>query len=188
MPPSIDLYDDNDYGNTTFSLTNESILRCYSDGEFDLDAYIKHKNEQLRADIDETEQILCSNHHKIFPDSIDSPPKKRTKRIIYARKTEDGDLVEIPPTDSLWYNLYVSCPLTNNKGFLNKFRRRFGMPYHKFVWLWEEAENDTWFPKWTDRKLLNGRRPSPLPLLILRSLCYFGRGFTFDDCEECTAF
>jgi hypothetical protein len=61
------------------------------------------------------------------------------------------------------------------------------MPYPNFLWLWEEAENGTWFPKWTDMKLLNGRIPSPLLLLILGSLHYLGRGFTFDDCEECTA-
>ncbi len=28
---------------------------------------------------------------------------------------------------------------------------------------------------------------SPVELLVLRSLCYLGRGWTFDDCEELTA-
>ena len=79
MPPSIDLYDGNGYGNTAFSLTNKSIFRCYGDGEFDLDTYVKHKNEQLWAEIDETEQILRSNRRKIFPDSINSSPKKCMK-------------------------------------------------------------------------------------------------------------
>jgi hypothetical protein len=61
------------------------------------------------------------------------------------------------------------------------------LPYHKFVSILEEATIENWFPKWADRKLLNGKRHTPLSLLILGSLRYLGRGFTFDDCEECTA-
>jgi hypothetical protein len=61
------------------------------------------------------------------------------------------------------------------------------LPYHKFVSILEEATIENWFPKWADRKLLNGKRHTPLSLLILGSLRYLGCGFTFDDCEECTA-
>ena len=32
-----------------------------------------------------------------------------------------------------------------------------------------------------------GRRSSPIKLLLLGTLRYLGRGFTFDDCEENTA-
>jgi hypothetical protein len=32
-----------------------------------------------------------------------------------------------------------------------------------------------------------GKKASPLELMILGSLRYLGRGWTFDDCEEATA-
>ena len=35
--------------------------------------------------------------------------------------------------------------------------------------------------------MLNNKRVPPVELLILGLLCYLGRGWTFDDCEESTA-
>ena len=189
MLPFLDLNGDYIQLNN-FYLNEDSILRCYQDGEFDVEAYTKYKHDQLCAEIEATQQVLHNNRHNMAiseSESVHAPPKKRMKRIILSRRTEDGELVAIPPTESLWYNLYISCPQTNDKRFLQKFRHRFRLPYHKFVSILEEATNENWFPKWADRKLLNGKRHTPLSLLILGSLRYLGRGFTFDDCEECTA-
>jgi hypothetical protein len=76
-------------------------------------------------------------------------PKKRAKRIILARCTEDGALEEIPPTDSLWWNLYVACPNLDDKRFLQKFRRRFRLPYPNFIGLVDNARQENWFPRWS---------------------------------------
>ena len=50
----------------------------------------------------------------------------------------------------------------------------------------EDAREGNWFPRWM-AKDATGKISSPLELLILGSLRYLGRGFTFDDLEEATA-
>ena len=126
----------------------------------------------------------------VDPAKNDPPPRreyrKRSKRIILGRRTEDGTLEQIPPTESMWYQLYVSCPQTGDKRFETKFRRRFRVPYQSFLELVEDAYANDWFPRWTRRRR-EGKKQAPLELLLLGSLRYLGRGFTFDDCEECTA-
>ena len=113
-------------------------------------------------------------------------PKKRCRGPILARRAENGELEEIKPTQSLWYILYVSSPNVNCKRFRRKFRGRFRMPYSSFVAFAEEARVANWFPRWTSSDA-TGKTSSPLELLILGSLRYLGRGWTFDDCEESTA-
>ena len=112
--------------------------------------------------------------------------KKRHRNAILARCTEDGELEEIPSTESSWYNLYVSCPNTTDKRFLQKFRRRFRLPYNSYLEFVEDTHEGDWFPRWTGTDA-QGRDSSPLELMILGAFCYLGRGFTFDDSEEATA-
>ena len=113
MLPFLDLNGDY-FQLNNFYLNEDSILRCYQDGEFDVEAYTKYKHDQLCAEIEATQQVLHNNRHNmaisIESESVYAPPKKRMKRIILARRTEDGELVAISPTESLWYNLYISCP------------------------------------------------------------------------------
>ena len=71
-------------------------------------------------------------------------------------------------------------PKRNFRCFEEKFRRRFCLPFSSFLEMVEE------FPRWTRRRRKR-RSQSPLELLLLGSLRYLGRGFTFDDLEECTA-
>jgi hypothetical protein len=47
------------------------------------------------------------------------------------------------------------------------------------------ASNDI-FDRWCGQKYKN-KTVLPVELLVLGSLCYLGRGWTFDDCEESTA-
>eukprot|EP00804_Cyclotella_cryptica_P005035 CCRYP_020361-RA/>CCRYP_020361-RA protein AED:0.17 eAED:0.02 QI:0/0/0/1/0/0/5/0/470 len=101
-------------------------------------------------------------------------PRMRAKQIILACCTEDGTLDEIPPTDSMWWNLYIACTNLDDKGFLQKFCMRFHLPYPNFIGL---------FPCWSQKKCA-GESASPLELLILGRLRYLGRGFTFDNCER----
>eukprot|EP00804_Cyclotella_cryptica_P019193 CCRYP_006108-RA/>CCRYP_006108-RA protein AED:0.21 eAED:0.21 QI:0/-1/0/1/-1/0/1/0/331 len=79
-------------------------------------------------------------------------------------------------------------PTYNDKRFLQKFCRRFCLPYHKFIELVHKACAENWLPRWTGKgKDCIGNSASPLELLILGSLQYLGRGFSFDDSKECTA-
>ena len=60
------------------------------------------------------------------------------------------------------------------------------MPYSSFLGLVADAKSGNWFPSWMSASCTN-RPSSPLGLMILGSLRYFDRGWTFDDCEEATA-
>lgn len=60
------------------------------------------------------------------------------------------------------------------------------MPHASFIQLVQDAKEGEWFPRWS-RSSASGRPCSPLELMILGSLRYLGRGWTFDDCEEATA-
>jgi hypothetical protein len=43
------------------------------------------------------------------------------------------------------------------------------------------------FNAWDETKYVSGQKPSPVDLLLLGSLHYLGRGWTFDDLDESTA-
>lgn len=128
-------------------------------------------------------------------DSGDSvvPPRHaekrtRTRRYILARKdTEDGPLEILSPTDSLWYKLYVqNFYILEDDSLQSKFRMRFRLPYSAFIELVEKVEKDDRFARWCGPRYQN-KASSPVKLLLLGSLRYLGRGWTFDDIEECTA-
>ena len=73
--------------------------------------------------------------------------------------------------------------------WLTKFRRRFRVPYRSFVSLLSMAranEANSFFSRWTVPKVKCTQVPSPIELLILGTLHYLGRGWTFDDLEEAT--
>jgi hypothetical protein len=149
-----------------------------------MQVFYQHLNDMCH-DMLESEDNTDSEEDEQNP----SPPtekKTRTKRIILARRTEDGELVAIPPTESCWYGQYIDCPQVNDSRFLSKFRARFRLPYDSFVEFVQEAKNEMWFPRWMGCDA-TGKPASPVELLILGSLRYLGRGCTFDDSEEHTA-
>jgi len=114
------------------------------------------------------------------------------KHVFTIEQEEDGNHAIVHPRNTLWYGLYVKNPLLNKPKFLRKFRSRFRLPYHKFVELVELAkeamddEGDLFFRRWMSADV-TGIPSSPIELLILGSLRYLGRGWTFDDIEEATA-
>ena len=112
----------------------------------------------------------------------------RKRRYILARKdTEDGPLEIMSPTDSLWYKMYVqNFHILEDDLLQSKFRMRFRLPYNAFLELAEKVKKDDRFARWCGPKY-NNKRASPVKLLLLGSLRYLGRGWTFDDIEECTA-
>jgi hypothetical protein len=123
-----------------------------------------------------------------FESMKDAPTKKkrRAQAPILARRTENGEVEEILPLESLWYILYISNRNTECHRFQQKFRRRFCMPHSSFIGLVADARAGNWFPTWMGKSCTN-KPLSPLGLMILGSLRYLGRGWTFDDCEEATA-
>lgn len=125
------------------------------------------------------------------------PPKKRRKKGIVWYRSEEGDLKILPPTMSLWYNLYCfdeeQCVETQ-PNFHAKFRNRFRMPYRQYKELLQlcrdhsSQEKGGYFRRWKPGSVGgNGDPAAPLDLLLLAALRYIGRGWTFDDLEEATA-
>ena len=117
-----------------------------------------------------------------------SPPKKkrRAKKCVMARQTEDGELEIITPKQSNWYLLYVNNPMVEDERFQQKFRRRFRLPYENYVELVNDCRQQEIFERWMGSDC-TGRESSPIELLILGAMRYLGRGWTFDDLEEATA-
>jgi len=115
-------------------------------------------------------------------------PRSRAPRFVYARKdSENGPLVIITPEESLWYKMYVSnFYLLESSCMQEKFRVRFRLPYPNFRELVEWVSADPLFDRWCGWKS-NNKKASPVELLVLGALRYLGRGWTFDDIEECTA-
>lgn len=119
--------------------------------------------------------------------SKNRPPQHRAKRCVWGRIDESGKKVPLKPQESLWYMMYVCNPLINQDVSMHtKFRKRFRIPYANYLELVELCTSDYRFQKWCGFKK-NNKRASPIELLVLGALRYLGRGFTFDDIEECTA-
>jgi hypothetical protein len=83
--------------------------------------------------------------------------------------------------------MYVSnFYLIESSRMQEKFRVRFRLPYPNFRELVEWVSADPLFDRWCGWKS-NNKKASPVELLVLGALRYLGRGWTFDDIEECTA-
>ena len=117
-----------------------SFAKCLTeDGDIDVEKFFERKRHQFNYESD--------TDYGIDDDKNVGGPKKRAPRIpILARRNENGDLQVIPPTQSMWYVLYVSAPNIPCKRFQCKFRRRFRMPYQSFVELVAYAQAGNWFP------------------------------------------
>ena len=166
-----------------------SILQCFTDnGAFDLDRYIELRRRKRAEEVDDTiencltealneERTVRERCRSRVSDIRGQMPKKRDA---------DGNMIPINPQDTIWWRVYVASPPLNNRRFIKKFRRRFRMPYEQYLELLEDIQESPLFKRW--RKVdCTGRQSSPLELLLLGTLRYLGRGFTFDDCEENTA-
>jgi hypothetical protein len=122
------------------------------------------------------------------PSSSAQEHRKRALMVVYARKdSEDGPLVVIPPSESLWYKMYVeNYYLSKSVCMQEKFRLRFCLPYKSYWELVQWVRGDPLFDRWCGKKIKNNKC-SPVELLVLGSLRYLGRGWTFNDIEESTA-
>ena len=157
---------------------------------------MKEQNiNELSFDTMKTMELLDDD---IFPpctEKVLEPARRRAQGVMYQRE-QNGDICRVSPTQSLWYSLYC-CGEENGfsliPGFAMKFRKRFRMPYGSYLDLvqlcdQDSLEQDGYFRRWRNGKKSYGGQPcAPLQLLVLTSLRYLGRGWTFDDLEECTA-
>jgi len=125
------------------------------------------------------------------PESAPVEPReirKRAPRRVWARKSaEDAPLELITPQESCWYVMYVSNVLiAEDSRMMDKFRVRFRLPYPNYLELVDAVRSHAIFDRWCGHKK-NGKKSSPVELLVLGALRYLGRGWTFDDIEESTA-
>ena len=83
---------------------------------------------------------------------------------------------------------FTSAIFTSTK--MQSLRRHFAIAsafrIHNFLELVEDICSNDLFDQWCGYKS-NNKKVSPVELLLLGLLCYLGRGWTVDDCEESTA-
>jgi hypothetical protein len=161
-----------------------SLLNCQSiSGQIDSDLYRLYLQRQ-----DEEERELLGNDY-LFNEDQSSPPAKRTPRSCKTNKLEivDQDGIRRPyvPTMSTWYSLYILCPQIHNPKFHSLFRRRFRLPYDSYLGLLGYVKNHDLFQRWQSSDATT-QKSSPIELMLLGSLRYLGRGWTFDDLDEIT--
>ena len=115
--------------------------------------------------------------------------KRRKPKGIIWQIDADGNWLVLDPRDSIWWKLYISrvyrlsCPNSGPAGvpedpdkFNKLFRRRFRMPYDRFLKLIDICKGSDYFQKWKDGKAdALGKESSPIELLLLASLRYLGR-------------
>ena len=137
---------------------------------------------------------MLSGHSSMFSkkrklalmDTISQPKRRKVVRSVKKHKLlvrdHDGRLREILPTDTLWYQLYVSQPPSSSR-HAKLFRQRFRLPYQSFLELSSQLFNHDMFIQWRSTDAV-GNPPSNFKLLLLGALRYIGRAWTLDDVSE----
>jgi hypothetical protein len=185
----------NEFSSTNFKPGRKADCLT-DDGDIDLQSYYsygkgkrqKRRKHDFQRMFEECLRLAEEELKDIEKEVVETPSKKRTKQGFYHRN-KDGEIVPMTWRDSSWYIQYV-CPLnvernSQSRSFKNKFRRRFRLPYSEFDDFVAEAKASPLFERW-DGQDATGKHSSPIELLILGSLRYLGRGWTFDDIEEAT--
>ena len=114
--------------------------------------------------------------------------KKRRKKVTLQYMDDDGNLCTMTPTKTIWYIYYIRNGNEIDARAKEKFRQRFRLPHEQFCQLLKLLEEDVRFQRWRKGACDGtGMAASPLSLLLLVSLRYLGRDWTFDDIEENTA-
>lgn len=97
------------------------------------------------------------------------------------------------PTMSAWWEDYILDPRPGEKVWAKEFRNNFRLPYASYVMLLDlissEASNgmfDRWTKAYERKNNKKNKQVSPIELLLLGSLRYLGRGWTFQDMKDVT--
>jgi hypothetical protein len=129
--------------------------------------------------------------------------RKKAAELKFFTDPITGNCCPMTPKLSSWWIWYIQDPKPESIQGAKMFRSRFRLPYASFVQLLQmlRERGGGLFKRWTappsegphfgdDAAIRNtttsSRVASPLPLLLLGSLRYLGRGWTFDDLEEST--
>ena len=93
---------------------------------------------------------------------------------------------------NLWSMIYIQHPKVDFPQWNKVFRKQFWLPYQSFLDLLAMLRDDNhgnFFERWKEEhpdKQFGKIKASPMELLLLGSLRYLGRGWSFDDLEEST--
>ncbi len=161
-------------------------------GSLDVIKYVQVRRARRRRRRKRHRAVSSSNLVGDFTDDDDDTnatpiPKVRFRTYKFSRMDSSGQITTITPQMSTWYFLYVGNKLLDNDITLQRqFRNRFRMTYQSFTDLVEMCKASDIFAVWCQRKEKNNKQSSSVELLLLGSLRYLGRGWTFDDIEEST--
>ena len=120
----------------SMAMDDPSLLSCIdSDGRVDISKFLQRRRAEDES-FDELLSLLDLEVSDSSPDDVeedvgdDGTPvkKRRKKRHILARRTEDGELEAIPPTESTWYLQYIITPQVEDSAFLKKFPECLVLP------------------------------------------------------------
>ena len=188
-------------------------LECYNDdGTLDMDRfgeYLEREDEEESAEHNVLQASLLwhlSAVHQQREAQKLSRSKNESRRPKKKRRSREPKFFEDPTTGclrpttpklSLWWILYVQQPKPECKQWSKTFRNRFRLSHESYLGLLntikDDDDNDLFFRRWRNTTIICGglhvqpaRKQSPIELLLLGCLRYLGRGFTFDDLEECT--
>ncbi|KAI2488828.1 Plant transposon protein [Fragilaria crotonensis] len=172
---------------------NDDNFQEYLDQEDD-EAAAKKKFMNLLMDM--IESASSSIEHELPADTIEGPPMKRSRHVRTFKDPTTGVISPMTPHRSLWWMMYIQDPKVDDVQWNRLFRKRFRLPYDSFLELLRmlqpenfDSDEDDMFIRWRERNDNSTKkktRVSPIELLLLGSLRYLGRGWTFDDLEEST--
>ena len=166
------------------------LLNCCLDGSLDVEQHMKFRKNRSEERHDELE-LLLRNCQRAVEEEMGSTGKQKSSRsyekaAFPMKLGPNNELIPMEPRETIWWGMHVQSPPLNEKRFHKKFRRRFRMPHNSYLDLLQLLKESYSFVSWTTEDA-TGRSSSPLELMLLGTLRYLGRGFTFDDCEECAA-
>jgi hypothetical protein len=175
---------------STSSVTPTSLMHCINaSGEVDTDEYLLYRRAKRLKRVSQKEVIVQSCVDLANEEIKQNPPtRKRSclRRSLLLYRNEAGDLKEVTPRMTAWYIMYVDAPDLESAKFRKKFRRRFRCKHDGFLQITSLVKDSGLFDRWQGTDC-TGKEASPIELLILGSLRYLGRGWTFDDLEESTS-
>jgi len=129
---------------------------------------------------------IVSGKEQIKPDNK-TKKKRKARNGTFNVVTFNGRKIKAKHRYSAWFMLYVENPDVTDSNFLKDFRRRFRLPYFSYKELLNDLKKNPIFTRWWDFSCSAAGIPcSPMELLLLGSLRYLGRGWTFDDVSEST--
>jgi hypothetical protein len=184
---------------TPSALAVRTVFDCFKDGSFDFGLYRAYQERKRQRSDNEDEELLMlalaleEEENDYYFGNYDDNQRTRNGRSCKRRAQlfvlgPNNERIPLTPKVSPWYVSYVLYPQTDNEQFRQIFRRRFRLPHEQFIELVEKCRAYPEMEQWHQQKRdAAGDEASPIELLVLGSLRYLGRGWTFDDLEEATA-